>query len=80
MTNFFYLKNILKIVDSLSGPVGVINMVSNAATNGFVNVLYLTAIISLNIGIMNLLPIPALDGWRILILLLEALRKGKKLP
>ncbi len=69
-----------KIVDSLSGPVGVINMVSNAATNGFVNVLYLTAIISLNIGIMNLLPIPALDGWRILILLLEALRKGKKLP
>lgn len=69
-----------KIVDSLAGPVGVINMVSNAATNGVVNVLYLTAIISLNIGIMNLLPIPALDGWRILILLLEALRRGKKLP
>jgi len=69
-----------KIMDSLAGPVGVINMVSSAATNGVINVLYLTAIISLNIGIMNLLPIPALDGWRILILLLEAIRRGKKLP
>ena len=55
-------------------------MVSNAATTGIINVIYLTAIISLNIGLMNLLPIPALDGWRILMLIIEAIRGGKKFP
>ena len=69
-----------KAADAISGPVGVVKMVSNAATTGLINVLYLTAIISLNIGLMNLLPIPALDGWRILMLLIEALRGGKKFP
>ena len=69
-----------KAADALSGPVGVVKMVSNAATSGFINVVYLTAIISLNIGLMNLLPIPALDGWRILMLLIEGLRGGKKFP
>ena len=69
-----------KAADALSGPVGVVKMVSNAATTGFINVVYLTAIISLNIGLMNLLPIPALDGWRILMLLIEGLRGGKKFP
>ncbi|WP_101772956.1 RIP metalloprotease RseP [Peptostreptococcus faecalis] len=68
------------IVNSLAGPVGVVQIVSNAATSGILNLVYLTAIISLNIGLMNLLPIPALDGWRILILMIEALRRGKKLP
>lgn len=67
------------IANSVSGPVGVISMVSNAATTGFMNLLYLTAVISLNIGIMNLLPIPALDGWRILLLFIEGIRGGKKL-
>lgn len=69
-----------KVMDSLAGPVGVVKMVSSAATTGILNLVYITAIISLNIGIMNLLPIPALDGWRILMLILEAIRRGKKLP
>lgn len=69
-----------KAADALSGPVGVVKMVSNAATTGIINVIYLTAIISLNIGLMNLLPIPALDGWRILMLIIEAIRGGKKFP
>lgn len=69
-----------KAADAISGPVGVVKMVSNAATTGLINILYLTAIISLNIGLMNLLPIPALDGWRILMLIIEALRGGKKFP
>ncbi len=68
------------ITNSLAGPVGVINMVSSAASSGFINLIYLTAIISLNIGIMNLLPLPALDGWRILMLIVESIRGGKKLP
>ena len=69
-----------KAADALSGPVGVVKMVSNAATTGLINVIYLTAIISLNIGLMNLLPIPALDGWRILMLIIEGIRGGKKIP
>lgn len=68
------------VVNSLAGPVGVVGMFSKAANDGVIYFLYLTAIISLNIGIFNLLPIPALDGWRILILLIEAIRGGKKLP
>lgn len=69
-----------KIMNSLSGPVGVVNMVSKAATNGILDLIFMTAIISLNIGIMNLLPIPALDGWRILMLIIEGIRGGKKIP
>lgn len=68
------------VVNSLSGPVGVIKMVSTAANTGILNLVYFTALISLNIGIFNLLPIPALDGWRILMLFIEFLRGGKKLP
>lgn len=69
-----------KVMDTVSGPVGVVNMVSNAATTGILNLVFMTALISLNIGIMNLLPIPALDGWRILMLMIEKIRKGKKIP
>ena len=65
--------------DSVAGPVGVIGMVSDAAKTGITNLLYLGAVISLNLGIMNLVPFPALDGGRLLLLLIEALRGGKKL-
>lgn len=69
-----------KVMDSLSGPVGVVNMVSQAANTGLSTLIFMTALISLNIGIMNLLPLPALDGWRILMLIVEAIRGGKKIP
>ena len=67
------------ISNSVAGPVGVIGMVSDAAKMGITNLLYLGAVISLNLGIMNLVPFPALDGGRLLLLLIEALRGGKKL-
>ncbi|WP_455543332.1 RIP metalloprotease RseP [Intestinibacter sp.] len=67
------------ISNSVAGPVGVIGMVSDAAKTGITNLLYLGAVISLNLGIMNLVPFPALDGGRLLLLLIEALRGGKKL-
>lgn len=70
-----------KIINSLAGPVGAINMVSQQAkVNGFTNTLIMAALLSLNIGIMNLLPIPALDGWRILMLIIEFVLRGKKIP
>ncbi|MDR0879726.1 MAG: RIP metalloprotease RseP [Clostridioides sp.] len=64
--------------NSVAGPVGVIGMVSDAAKTGFINLLYFGSIISLNLGILNLLPFPALDGWRILMIIIEGLRGGKK--
>jgi len=58
----------------LVGPVGIVHMVGEAAQVGFYNLLYLAAIISVNLGLFNLLPIPALDGSRLFFLLVEFLR------
>lgn len=65
-------------LSSLSGPVGIFNVVGESASAGFINLVYLTGFISLNVGFMNLLPIPALDGGRILFLIIEKLT-GKTL-
>ncbi|MBQ3075672.1 MAG: site-2 protease family protein [Clostridia bacterium] len=57
----------------VSGPVGTVSIISEVAVTGFANVLYLFSFISLNLGIMNLLPLPALDGGRILFTLVECI-------
>lgn len=64
--------------DSVAGPIGVIGIVSDAANMGIMNLIYIGAVISLNLGVMNLLPIPALDGGRLVFLGIEAIR-GKKI-
>lgn len=56
------------------GPVGIIRIVGEAARMGTVNLINLAAIISLNFGIINLLPFPALDGSRLIFLAIEGLR------
>lgn len=61
----------------ISGPVGIVSVVSETSKQGFVYVAYLTALISLNLGVMNLLPFPALDGGRILFLLIRKIT-GKR--
>lgn len=58
----------------LSGPIGVIHEVGVAAKLGIFNLLYLLGFISVNLGFFNLLPIPALDGSRIIFLLIELVR------
>lgn len=68
----------MKITDAVGGPVAVISVVNEASKLGVVNLIYVMAVISLNLGILNLLPIPALDGFRILMLIIEFLRGGKK--
>lgn len=60
--------------NDLAGPVGVINVIGDQAKLGFVNLLYILGFISVNLGFFNLLPIPALDGSRIVFLLIEAIR------
>lgn len=60
-------------VDQMMGPVGISEIV--AKTDGFKDFISLMALISLSLGVTNLLPIPALDGGKILILLIEAVRR-----
>ena len=60
-------------VDQMMGPVGISEVV--AKTNGFREFIYMLALISLSLGVTNLLPIPALDGGKILILIVEAIRR-----
>ncbi|EKE8783869.1 RIP metalloprotease RseP [Listeria monocytogenes] len=71
------LKNLIFQPDlnKLGGPVAIFKASSDAAKNGIENVLYLLAIISINIGIFNLIPIPALDGGKIVLNILEAIRR-----
>ena len=71
------LKNLIFQPDlnKLGGPVAIFKASSDAAKNGIENVLYFLAFISINIGIFNLIPIPALDGGKIVLNILEAIRR-----
>ncbi len=66
------------VAGEVMGPVGIINLVGQVAKSGWLDVANLTAVLSVNLGLINLLPIPALDGSRIMFLLAEVLR-GKPL-
>lgn len=64
--------------DSVSGPVGIIGVLfPNMLSTGFGNLMFLTALISISLACMNVLPIPALDGGRWLLILIYKLRKKK---
>ena len=65
-------------IDQMTGPIGIGEMVSQ--TNGFREFIYLMALISISLGVTNLLPIPALDGGKILILIIEAIRRKPMKP
>ncbi|HTZ98957.1 MAG TPA: RIP metalloprotease RseP [Candidatus Aquilonibacter sp.] len=60
-------------VHDLAGPVGIVQLSGEAAKSGPMTLLDLTAIISLNLGLLNLLPIPILDGGHVLMLMIESL-------
>jgi len=60
-------------MDAVSGPVGITQELGKAAKTGMQSLLYLCAVISINLGVVNLLPIPALDGGRFAFLLYEAI-------
>lgn len=62
-------------VESVSGPVGVTKALGEAAEEGVGDLVYLAVVISMNLGVMNLLPLPALDGGRLLFLLIELIRR-----
>ena len=58
-------------INAVSGPIGITEEMGKAAQNGFDNFIYLVTVITVNLGVFNLLPIPALDGGRLLFLLIE---------
>ncbi|MDR0570040.1 MAG: RIP metalloprotease RseP [Clostridiales Family XIII bacterium] len=58
-------------VKDLTGPVGIVNLMGQAAQNGFAMLMRLTAFISLNLAIVNMLPLPALDGGRLVFLIIR---------
>ena len=60
-------------VSMLSGPVGVISVIGQATSAGIINLLFILALISANLAVVNILPIPALDGGKLLLLIIEAI-------
>ena len=67
-------------VEAVSGPVGITKTISDAAKMGMLNVLYLVTVISINLGVMNLLPFPALDGGHLLLYVVEIFRRKPVRP
>ncbi len=65
-------------ISAMSGPVGIYSVVGETRSAGVESVIYLIAYLSINLGIMNILPIPALDGGHLLFLIIEKIR-GKKI-
>ena len=65
--------------DNLSGPIGIAKMAGETAQAGFLPFMYLMALLSISLGVLNLLPIPALDGGQLTLLGVEAIR-GSPLP
>ncbi|MBI3573519.1 site-2 protease family protein [Candidatus Kaiserbacteria bacterium] len=63
----------------VTGPVGIAHLVGDATTFGFGSILSLAALISINLGVINLFPFPALDGGRLALLAIEAV-SGKRVP
>ncbi|MEG3294297.1 RIP metalloprotease RseP [Streptococcus suis] len=76
------LKNLIANFDvkQLGGPVAIYSVSNQAAANGWVSVFNLMAMLSINIGIFNLIPIPALDGGKIVMNILEAIRRKPLKP
>lgn len=67
-------------LSNLSGPVGIYQVVGESAKYGFINVIYLIGYICVNVGFINLLPLPAFDGGRLLFMAIEAIRKKPVSP
>lgn len=60
-------------LESVTGPVGIAGLIGDAAKLGFSYLIMFTAIISINLGVLNMMPFPALDGGRMLFVLIEAI-------
>lgn len=77
------IAGIIPVNKAVAGPVGIVHITGEIAstvpTDGWYYILFLTAYLSLNLAVVNILPIPALDGGRVLLIIIELLRRGKRL-
>ena len=79
-TSFFIVKSIGKMITgdisskNLSGPITIAKVAADSASNGLVSWLGLLALLSISLGVLNLLPIPVLDGGHLLFYLIEAVK------
>jgi regulator of sigma E protease len=67
-------------MSAITGPVGIVGVVGDAAKFGFIYLLSFTALISINLAVINLMPFPALDGGRLLFLLIEKIKGSRINP
>ena len=67
-------------VSQLSGPVGIFSVVGDQSSGGLVNIIYLIAFLSINVGFINLLPLPAFDGGHILFIIIEKIKGSPVKP
>ena len=80
---FIYLKNLFvkaEVPKDLAGPVGIFILTREAVKLGIAEILRFTALLSINLAIINILPLPALDGGRVLFLIIEKVRGKKVTP
>jgi regulator of sigma E protease len=61
-------------LSTVAGPVGIVGLVGDASALGFIAILNFVGLISINLAVINLIPFPALDGGRILFLVIEAVK------
>ncbi|MDP2705805.1 MAG: site-2 protease family protein, partial [bacterium] len=75
---FFFSKLFVEpaVLDSVSGPVGIFSVALQASSLGFPYFLHLLALLSLNLAVLNILPLPALDGGRLVFLLIEKIKRS----
>ena len=62
-------------LNALSGPVGMYTVVNTAAKYGIANILFLMAYLSINLGVLNIIPFPAFDGGRLLFVIIEVVER-----
>ncbi|WKY47009.1 site-2 protease family protein [Eubacteriaceae bacterium ES3] len=67
-------------LNDVAGPIGMVSMVDTFINTGFVSLLAFTALISVNLGVINMMPLPALDGGRVFIILIEMITRRKFSP
>lgn len=67
-------------LNQLSGPVGIYSIVGEQSKTGVANVLYLVALLSINVGFINLIPLPAFDGGHILFIIIEKIKGSPVSP
>ncbi|MBS4912833.1 MAG: RIP metalloprotease RseP [Veillonella sp.] len=80
MVNTLWLMITGQVAAQVSGPIGVAQAAGTMAQFGFVYLLNFTAILSLNLGVINLLPVPALDGGHLILLIIEGITRRRMPP